>query len=262
MGRQEAIKNTFEGTSALDVYDRKYLKYFTSDFSDRASLNVINALRTRDIATIEDCLKDISNTASNFIMLIGLSCVIIERERLYENTDYGWSYLRYADHLFEELNIPAATMSNAKTIVENYLQYHKALTKAGFKLARNSNKLLHLPEALENHQEEEVYHRIVEDTYKGFRDWAQRKNIARNHKPGVDIRVAAEVKGNRLLINGKDVLNFPRGLPKDVKEMIKDDLQKTFSIRDGGNMPLIIPTYGKGEQAAIDHFLKKYRAGK
>ncbi|MDR1837549.1 MAG: hypothetical protein LBQ89_07825 [Treponema sp.] len=262
MAKQETIKNTFEGTAALDVYDRKYLKYFMADYTDRASISIYNALKTKDIAVIEDKLKDVANTASNFLVMVGLTCHIIEHERLYENTEFGVSYLRYADHLFDELNIPASTLSTAKTIVENYITYYKPLTKAGFKMLRNSNKLLYLPEALENHNEEEVYNRIVNDTYKNFRDWAQRKNIARNHKPGPDLRVEAEIKGNQLFINGKDVLNFPRGLSKDIKETIKNDLQKTFSIREGGNLPFIIDTYGRGEQNAIEGFLKKYRAKK
>jgi len=262
MAKQETIKNAFEGTTALDVYDRKYLKFFADEYTDKASVNIYHALKTKDIAVIEDSLKDVANTASNFLVLIGLSCVIIERERLYENTEFGVSYLRYADHLFDELNIPASTLSTAKIIVENYITYHKQLIKAGFKMLRNSNKLLYLPEALENHNEEEVYTRLVNDTYKGFRDWAQRKNIARNHKPGPDFRVDAEIKGNQLIINGKNILNFPKGLPRDIKEMIKTDLQKLFSIREGGNLPYIVNTYAKGEQVAIDHFLKQYRAKK
>jgi hypothetical protein len=250
-----------EKSTNLDVYHRKYLKYFEEDFTDKASNNVFHALQTKDIGLIENTLRDISNTASNFLMLIGLSCVIIERERLYENTEFGVSYLRYADHLFDELNIPASTLSASKTIIENFITYYKQLIKAGFKLARNSNKLLYLPEALENHQEDEVYTRIVNDTYKGFRDWAQHRNI-RIHKPGPDLRVDAEIKGNRLMINGKNILNFPKGLSKDIKEIIKTDLQRTFSIREGGNTPHIIATYGKGEQTAIDHFLKQYRSKK
>jgi hypothetical protein len=57
-------------------------------------------------------------------------------------------------------------------------------------------------------------------------------------------------------------LNFPRGTSKDIKEMVRTDLQKTFSIREGGNLPHIIATYGKGEQSAVDGFLKKYRSKK
>jgi hypothetical protein len=96
MAKQEVIKNTFEGTTALDVYDRKYLKYFAADYTDKASVNIYNVLKSKVIDLIENNLKDIANTASNFLVLIGLSCVIIERERLYENTEFGVSYLRYA----------------------------------------------------------------------------------------------------------------------------------------------------------------------
>jgi len=251
-----------EKVTTLDVYHRKYLRYFTDDFTDRASMNVFTALQSKDIETIEECLKDVSETTSNFLMLIGLSCMVIEKERLYENTEFGISYLRYAEHLFGELNLSMSTISEAKTIVENYMTYYKQLTKAGFVIKRNSNKLLHLPDALENHDEDEVYTRIVNDTYKGFRDWALRKNIARTHSPGPDYKVDAEIKGNRLIINGKDILNFPRGTSKEIKEMVRLDLQKTFSIREGGNLPHIIATYGRGEQSAIDGFLKKYRSKK
>jgi len=262
MSKTEMIKNEYEGGNVLDIYDRKYLKYFTADYADRASVNIYNALKTKDIDVIEDSLRDAANTASNFLVLIGLSCVIIERERLYENTEFGVSYLRYADHLFDELNIPASTLSTAKTIVENYMTYHKQLMKAGFKMTRNSNKLLYLPEALENHNEDEVYNRIVNDSFRGFRDWAQRKNIARTHKPEPDIRVDVKIKRNGLFIDGKNILNFPRGTSKDVKEMVREDLEKTMSIREGGNLPFILDTYSKGEQAAIYNFLKKHRAGK
>jgi hypothetical protein len=260
MARQEVIQNAFEGEGVLDVYDRKYLKYFSEDYTDRVSANVFNALKTKDINVIEDCLKDISNTTTNFMMLIGLSCLIIERERLYENTEFGISYLRYANHLFDDLNIPSSTLSEAKIIVEQYIDHYKQLTKAGFKLARNSVKLRYLPEALENHQEAEVYTRIVNDTFRGFREWAQRKNIARIHRPEPESRVDVEIKRDKLFIDGKNILNFPKGLSSDIKSMVAGDLNKTFSIREGGNVPFIIETYGKGEQSVIENFLKKYRA--
>jgi hypothetical protein len=258
MATHETIVNAYEGT--VDVYHRKYLKYFVNDFNDRVSVNVFNALKTKDIEVIEDCLKDIANTTSNFILHIGLICMIIERERLYEGTEFGISYLSYAEHLFDNMDIPRSTLSEAKSIVENFIQYNKPLTKHGFRLARNANKLRYLSEALENHLEEEVYTRIVKDTFRSFRDWAQHKNIARIHKPEPDIQVDAEIKGNQLLINGKNILTFPKGISKEIKEMIKTDLQQTFLIREGGNQPYIIGTYGRGEQSAIDHFLKQFRS--
>jgi hypothetical protein len=259
--QQEPIKNVFDGQ--LDGYDRKYLRFFAQDFHDRVSTSVFSALRSKNIAVIEDTLKDLSNSAANVILLIGLSCLVIERERLYEGTEFGLSYLRYADHLFDELNIPVSTLSDAKLIVENYLDHYKGLSKAGFKLARNTTKLLYLPKALENHPEEEVYNRIVNSTFREFRAWAQKKRIAqRSLLPEMEKRVAVRVEGDKLYINGKNLLNFPPEVSDTVKGYISEDLSKTFSIREGGNEPFIIPIYGKGEQRAIERFLKKYQASK
>ena len=260
MAKQEIIRNQLEST--VSTVDRKYLKYFTQDFNDRTSISVFNALKSKDINIIERELKNLSNTFNNFTLLIGLCCCIIEKERLYEGTEFGVSYFKYANHLFEELNIPVSTMSDYKITVEQYIQYHKQLAKAGFKWHGNSSKLRYLPEALENHQEDEVFNRIANDRLASFIAWAQRKNIARNAKPEPEIQVNAEIKGDKLFIDGKNILNFPKGLPKDMREMIREDLERTMSIREGGNTPYIIDTYGKGEQNAIDRFLKQYRAKK
>lgn len=236
MAKQEVIKNVFDSGSALDLYDKKYLKYFAKDCTDKVSLNVFNALKTRDISVIEDCLKDLTNSTSNYLLYIGLVCVVIERERLYEGTEFGVSYLNYANHILADFDIPTATLSEAKIIVENYIQYNKPLSKAGFKLSGNTKKLRYLPEALENHDENEVYNRIVNNTLREFVAWAQRKNIVRIiHKPESEIKVNVEVKGDKLFIDGKNILNFPKGISKDVQEYIRSDLEKTMSIREGGN---------------------------
>jgi hypothetical protein len=263
MAQQEVIRNEYEGGGALDIYDRKYLKYFTGEYTDKVSMDVFSAIKSKDIVVIENCLKDLSNTTTNFILYIGLICLVIERERLYEGTEYGVSYLHYANHVLEEMGIPVSTLSDAKIIVEQYVEHYKPLTKAGFILRRNANKLRYIEEALENHQESEVYTRIANDTFVNFRDWAQRKNIARiTHRPEPEIRVDVEIKGNRLFVDKKNILNFPRGTSKDVKEMVRSDLEKTMSIREGGNLPFIIDTYSKGEQTAIYNFLKQRRSQK
>jgi len=261
MARQEVIKNEYEGSTA-DKYDKKYLKYLPALPQNSVISGVIDALRTSDLPTIEKSLIPVSNIANSSMYLLGITCLIIERERLYEGTEFGWSYLRYAEHLTENLNIPIATISEAKLMMEIFVDYNKPLAKAGFKIEKNASKLRYLPEALENHREDAVYEKIVNSTFKEFRDWAQKKSVAHKFKPGADLRVDADIKGNQLFINGKSILNFPKGLSRDLKEIIRTDLQNTFSIREGGNLPLIIATYGKGEQTAIENFLKKYRAKK
>jgi hypothetical protein len=51
-------------------------------------------------------------------------------------------------------------------------------------------------------------------------------------------------------------------VPEKVRESVARDLAETFRIRASGNEPFIVETYDRGEQRAIDIFLKKYRAGK
>jgi hypothetical protein len=261
MARQEVIKNLFDNEKQLDIYDKKYLRYMPIPLEGAAS-DVANALRSRDITAIETSLKPVANTANNFMYILGVACLIIEKERLYEDTEFGWSYLRYAEHLVEELNIPIATLSEAKVLMEVYFDYRIPLTKAGFTIEKNASKLRYLPEALDNHKEEEVYKRIVDNTFREFRDWAQKKNTAHRVLPGPETRVDVSINGNKLLIDGKNILNFPKGLSEDIKTMVAGDLEKTFSIREGGNDPFIVETYGTGEQTAIINFIKKYRAKK
>jgi hypothetical protein len=259
MPKQEIIKNASD--QELDAVDRKYLQYMPIPL-DGAAQNVASALRSRDIQAIEVSLKPIANIASNFMLILGMACLVIDRERLYEGTEFGWSYLRYADHLVEELNIPIATLSEAKVNMEIFVDNYKSLEKAGFQIYKNTSKLRYLPEAIENHGEEEAYKRIVEYGFIKFRDWAQKKHIAHRALPGPDTRVDVVIDGNKILISGKNILNFPKGIDDEIKAMVAGDLGKTFSIRETGNVPFIIETYDTGEQTAIANFLKKYRAKK
>jgi len=259
---REVIRNDYGDGGQSDIFDRKYIKYLPSLPQDRLINGVLDALRSHDLPTIEKSLIPIANISNNSMYLLGIVCLIIERERLYEGTEFGVSYLRYTEHLVEKLNIPIATLSEAKVLMEVFIEYHRPLMRAGFTIERNASKLRYLPEALENHREEDVYDKIVNSNYRDFRDWAQRRNITHKISPGPDPRVAAVIKGNKLFIDGKNILNFPSGTKSKVKEMVKDDLCKTFSIREGGGEPYITDTYDKGEQIAIENFKKKYRAKK
>ena len=260
MAKQEIIQNVFDGPESraiVERMDKKYLRY-AQEFQGAAVKDAITAFRTKDITIIEPTLKKLSDAQNTASFLIGMGAVIIERERLFKMAGYN-SYLEYAQHLFEDLDISISTLSNDKIIVERYIDYNAPLLKAGFKLERNSNKLLFLEEALQNHDEDEVYSRIANDSYRTFRDWAQRPaHIA--HKPGPDYYIDVEIRGNRLLVGGKNILNFPKDTPDKIKRLISNDLERTFAIREGGNTPYIVGTYDKGEQAAIDNFLKKYRS--
>jgi hypothetical protein len=262
MAKRETIQNTIDESlgGALDKYDRKYLKYLEIFRTNKIAESVFAAFRTKDLPTIEEALKQLANSVNNYILLIGTGCLIIERERLYRDIGCN-SYLEYAQkHLFPELHIPDATLSDAKIIMQTFLDYYKPLKKAGFQLERNAHKLRYLETALENHEEGEVYNRLVNDNLQGFKDWARRANVASiaAPEPKIDIKIAE----NKLYINGKNILIFPKDVPEKTKDWISEDLAKTFTIREGGGEPYITETYGRGEQIAIENFKKKFRAKK
>jgi hypothetical protein len=262
MARQNAIQNIFDGPSGVlsDKLDKKYLQY-VQQFQGAAAEDALNAFRTKDINKIEAALKNLAVSRTTASYLIGIGALIIEREKLYRLAGYR-SYLEYTRHLLEDLDIPDSTLSDDKIIMEKYIDYHKLLTKAGFVLEGNANKLRYLETALENHDEEEVFNRIAHDTLRSFIAWAQRSQNLITHKPEPETRVDVKIERDKLLIDGKNILNFPKGISPQIRELVSGDLGKTFSIREGGNLPFIVGTYDKGEQSAIENFLKKYRAKK
>jgi hypothetical protein len=262
MAKQEILQNTFDESlgGALDKYDRKYFRYFENFRKNKMAESVINAFKSNDLPTIEITLKNIADSANNYILLIGLGCFIIDQEKLYRKADCN-SYLEYAQkRLFPELKIPDATLSDAKIIVETFYKYNRPLKKAGFKIEGNAHKLRFLETALANHEEEEVYNRLANDSLRGFSDWARRANVARIAEP--EPKIDIKIKENKLFLNGENILIFPKDLPEKTKDWISDDLTKTFTIREGGGDPYITETYGRGEQIAIENFKKNFRAKK
>jgi hypothetical protein len=223
-------------------------------------VDALSAFKSKELNTIENTLKKLAVSRSTASYLIGIRALIIEREKLYRAAGYH-SYLEYTQHLLEDLDFPVSSLSDDKIIMEKYIDYNKPLIKAGFTLEGNATKLRYLDAALENHDEEDVFERVAHDTSRSFISWAQHPKIIK-HKPEPEVRVDVKIDGNKLLIDGKNILNFPKNTTPKIRKMVSTDLGKTFSIREGGNTPYIVGTYDKGEQTAIDNFLKKYRAKK
>jgi CRISPR/Cas system-associated endoribonuclease Cas2 len=254
------IKNEFDGPiNQLDKFDRKYLRFIQDTQMDRVQASVFAALRSKDIKQIESSLVNVANNMRSNLFLIGLSCLIIERENLYRNAGCR-SYLEYSGRLFEKLELAPQTLSDAKNIMAAYIDHYKELSKHGFKLGRNAHKLRFLEKALENHADEnEVYSQITNATFREFVDWAQPTPAA---LPPPEPKIKIKIDGGKILIDGKNILNIPATVPEKIKESVTRDLTETFRIRASGNEPFIVETYDKGEQRAIDTFLKNYRAKK
>jgi sialic acid synthase SpsE len=79
MAKQKAIANIYDGPRTVaDKWESKYFKYLGS-LRD-TSRDIIVALGTHDIQEIKQAIKDLANSINNHVVLIGLDCVIIDRE--------------------------------------------------------------------------------------------------------------------------------------------------------------------------------------
>ncbi len=251
---REVIKNVFEPGRQSDKY---HLQYLQSLQLGETGSKAIEAFRAKDITLIDDGLKLLADNARSSILLIGIGCLIIDRERLYE-PDHR-SYLDYALHLYENLGMAPQTLSDAKIIAEVFVDRFSGLKKAGFKIENNAHKLRYLEAALANHADEEpeVYSRAANETFIAFKEWAlSSERSSERYSPKV------RVTATKITVDGKNILNLSEDLPEKERRNLAEYLGAVYSIRATGNEPFIVDTYDKGEQRAILNFLKKRREEK
>jgi hypothetical protein len=256
MAKDRTIVNRFDGAfpAATDKYEAKYFRYLGSVRQSVASL--LDAFKSRDISSIETAIKRGADSIRNHIMIIGLGCVIIDREALYADAGYG-SYLEYAKHLYEETGLSPQSISAAKIIMERLIDHNAELKKHGFDVERNSNKLLYLETALENHENRnEVFKRVCNDTFREFLSYARSGDTRRALPPPVP---KIKIKGGMILVDGK---NFD-DLPGNVKKTVERDFSEIYLIRAAGNAPVITPVYDEREARTlknkIESFVKEMR---
>jgi hypothetical protein len=258
--KNAVIKNEFDGlASQVDKLDRKYLR-FVKEYNrpDSIAESVFEALKSKDIEQIEVSLSVVSNNMRSNLLLIGLSCLIIERENLYRKAGFR-SYLEYSGRLFEKLEMAPQTLSDAKNIMAAYIDHYKGLSKHDFKLGRNAHKLRFLDEAFANHSDEnEIYEKAANATFKEFVDWARvnRKKALPPTMPRVMI------KDGKIYVEGRKY----EELPDNMKKTIEEDIGNIYAIRSGGNEPVVTPVYDQREARAlrksIDILLKQIREKK
>jgi hypothetical protein len=224
--KNAVIKNEFDGSlGQLDKLDRKYFR-FVQDYTQPDSIaeSVFEALKSKDIEHIEASLSVVANNMRSNLLLIGLSCLIIEREDLYRKAGFR-SYLEYSGRLFEKLEMPPQTLSDAKNIMGAYVDHYKGLAKHDFKLGRNAHKLRFLDEALANHTNaDEVYSRAANATFREFVDWARmtRKKGLPPPMPRV------KIKDGKIYVEGKRYAD----LPDNMKKIIEEDIVNITSVQN------------------------------
>jgi hypothetical protein len=262
MAKQKAIANQYDGPRPpVDKYETRYFKYLGT--LRETGSDIILAFESRDIKQIKQAIKNISNSINNHVILIGLACVIIDREQLYIEAGYK-SYLDFVKVLYEETGLSPQSFSAAKIIVERYIDYNSELNKHGFTIDRNTNKLLHLEAALANHANKaEVFKHIVQDK---FVDFVAYSKMPHGQKVLPPPQPKIKIENGKILVNGINILNFPDTLPRPEKEALEKYLSEVYSIRAAGNEPLVIETYDEREARTLKNriadLLKEIRASR
>jgi hypothetical protein len=262
MAKQKAIVNQYDGgLQPLDKYEAKYFKYLGT-LRDTGE-DIIEAFRSHDIQKIRQAIKDISNSINNHVFLIGLACVIIDREQLYIDAGYR-SYLDFVKVLYEETGLSPQSFSAAKIIVERYIDYNSDLKKYGFIIDRNTNKLLHLESALANHTNKaDVFKHIAQDKFVDFVVYSKTPD-GQKALPQLQPKIKIEKGG--ILVDGISILNFSDSLPKPEKEMLGKYLSEVYAIRAAGNEPIVIEAYDEREARTLKNriavLLKDIRANR
>ena len=241
MARENVIAN-ISPFPAADRYVSKYFKYLGKVQDSGAG--IIEAFKSRNINEIERAIKDLADSAKSHIFLIGMGCVIIDREALYAEAGYR-SYLEYAKHLYEETGLSTQSISAAKIIIERYIDYNTELRKHSFNLENNSNKLLYLEAALENHKDRgEVFKRVACDKFRDFLAYARSPD---EKAPPAAALPKVEIKNGRITVDGIKYGD----LPDKVKQTAERDFSEVYSIRLSGNEPVIAEAYDAREARAL-----------
>ena len=253
----KAIRNEYEEDALVpNRFEKKYLK-FVDDFSRRDALadEIFGALKSKDIGKIESSMISLANSVRTNILLIGFTCLIVERENIYKKAGYH-SYIEYSQTLLEKLEMSNQSLSDAKIIMGAYIDHYKGLQRHDFRLERNAHKLRYIDEAISNHSDlEEVYNRAANSTYREFVDWARfsKKKALPPPMPQV------EIQDGTIVVDGKKY----EDLPDTLKKTIEQDFIDIYAIRAEGNEPVVTPTYDLREarvlRKGIDSLLKQMR---
>jgi hypothetical protein len=256
LAKETAIINSFDGPfPAKSRYDTKYFKYLGD--TGEASGDILEAFRTADISRIESAIRGLTDSMKTHIFLIGMGCVIIDREALYADAGFH-SYLDYAKHLYEATGLSPQSLSAAKIIMERFIDYNPELRKHGFSLKNNSNKLLYLETALENHEDRtEIFKRISNDTFREFQSYARSPDSKESlPEPLPQIKIT----NGKIIVDGKPYDD----LPEKIKQTVERDFSSLYAIRLSGNEPVITSVYDEREARAlkkgIETLLKQMRS--
>lgn len=231
----------------------KYAPIHIDQISKEYSLDF---LYSDNLEEIENGIKQAYLGVEASILVIALAIVKIEREALYIQAGYT-SLTDYLNNSELRLKMPKQTVTTYKRIGEAYLKYKNELQKYGFIETGNLNKLRYLEAALEKHEDKNAVFKMLNTaTFREFLEFAKAEPQQEKYIP------RTEINGSDILIDGVKAISIPETLDENLRQEIQNLIIEFFRIKKSGNIPYLVETYDKGEQNAINNFLKRYRSKK
>lgn len=223
----------------------------------------LDFVHSNNLEEIEAGIKETIRGVSWANLTLCLAFAKIDGEALYVQAGYK-SYLQYLDQAEERVSMPRQTISDYKRMGETYLKYKADLQLSGFKEEGNLHKLRFLERALELHNPDEVFKRIANDSFRGFKDYAAGGSPSErpDSRPVRQYIPEIHITPKRIMVDGRNILNFSRDLDERTREELTDYLKKIYEVRAAGNRPYVLNVYDEQEAQAVERYLQRYRRSK
>ena len=210
---------------------------------------------------IEAGIKETIRGQNMANLAICLAFAKIDGEALYAQAGYK-SYLQYLDQAEDRLDMSRKTMSDYKRMGETYLKYKVKLQRGGFKEEGHLHKLRYLEQALKIHASGKVFQRIAHDTFRQFREYAGGLSERSDTEPALQYMPDIQITAKRIMVDGKNILNFSRDLDEKIKDELTDYLKQIYEVRATGNQPYVFSLYDENEARAVENYLRRHRRKK
>ena len=223
----------------------------------------LDFLYSNDLAEIEEGIKETFKGVNFANFGLCMAFAKIDREALYLQAGHK-SYLQYLDQAEDRLNMSRKTMSDYKRMGEAYLDHKADLQLNGFKGEGHLHKLRYLEQALKIHDPDEVFQRIANDPFRRFRDYATGESPSERSdtEPVLQYVPDIQITPERIVVDGKNILNFPGDLDERTKEELADYLKQIYEVRATGNRPYVFSLYDENEARAVERYLRRHRREK
>ena len=215
-----------------------------------------------NLEEVESGIKNLNEFSNrSWILSSILLYTLIYNNDLYLQSGLDWA--EYSRQSRERLGIDQRDITEQLSAARFFIQYHKALDRAGFVPNSANRKLARAELALSlcGSIDETIKH-LVNDTWAEYKDWYsqfKRKNLP---KPTEYIRTDIKIEKNHYLMGDIEAITVSDKLPEEEQVRLNNYMKIIFDTIAKGYEPAIIPVYDKKEASLLERLRDKHRQGK